>query len=263
MSNFSPLRYPGGKSRAVDFLKKYIPDDCKELCSPFFGGGSFELFCANNGIKVNGYDVFKPLIVFWQELLENKDLLTRKILSYYPLDKNKFYELQKKQFELENKNDIASIFYVLNRASFSGSTFSGGMSPGHPRFTVSSIDKIKNFNIKNFNVKELSFDKSIAKHKNIFLYLDPPYMIKNTLYGNRGDAHKGFNHNLLREVICEHKYWVMSYNNSPEIQDMYKEYKMIIPEWKYGMSNDKKSKEILIFSHEISKEKREIICQHK
>ena len=33
-----------------------------------------------------------------------------------------------------------------------GFTISGGMSPGHPRFTKSSIDRLRNFNIKNIGV---------------------------------------------------------------------------------------------------------------
>ncbi|MBT7252518.1 MAG: DNA adenine methylase, partial [Candidatus Nitrosopelagicus sp.] len=51
----SPLRYPGGKSRAVKEIWKYIePLEPKTLCSPFFGGGSLEIFCAQQGIKVTG-----------------------------------------------------------------------------------------------------------------------------------------------------------------------------------------------------------------
>ena len=60
----SPLRYPGGKSRAVRTLYKYIPPGTKTLCSPLLGGGSFEIFCAQNSIKVYGYENFKPLVNF-------------------------------------------------------------------------------------------------------------------------------------------------------------------------------------------------------
>ena len=57
----SPLRYPGGKSRAVKTLMEFIPDDCGELCSPFLGGGSFELALAEKGITVHAYDGFKRI----------------------------------------------------------------------------------------------------------------------------------------------------------------------------------------------------------
>lgn len=44
--NASPLRYPGGKSRAARQIALYLPKDLKRLVSPFFGGGSFEFYCA-------------------------------------------------------------------------------------------------------------------------------------------------------------------------------------------------------------------------
>jgi DNA adenine methylase len=42
--------------------------------------------------------------------------------------------------------------------------------------------------------------------------------------------------------------WVLSYNPSPFILDLYKDYEIVYPEWSYGMSKDKKSKEILILN---------------
>ena len=47
MQNKSPLRYPGGKTRACKVLEALVTEhfDLNEfttLVSPFFGGGSFE-----------------------------------------------------------------------------------------------------------------------------------------------------------------------------------------------------------------------------
>ncbi|MDA8215915.1 MAG: DNA adenine methylase [Nitrospiraceae bacterium] len=61
----SLLRYPGGKSKAIDIICKLIPEGTTELCSPFFGGGSVELACTSKGIRVYGYDIFEPLVEFW------------------------------------------------------------------------------------------------------------------------------------------------------------------------------------------------------
>ena len=89
----SPLRYPGGKSRAVSIISKYIPKDTTQLCSPFFGGGSLELACAQSGIRVYGYDIFGPLVDFWKLLLTNPKKLADNVEKYRPLKKEKFYEL--------------------------------------------------------------------------------------------------------------------------------------------------------------------------
>ena len=57
--NVSPLRYPGGKTRAISILSSYVSTyfpTKKVLLSPFFGGGSFELFMTTKGYTVHGND---------------------------------------------------------------------------------------------------------------------------------------------------------------------------------------------------------------
>lgn len=252
----SPLRYPGGKSRAVEFLFNYIPKGTTKICSPFIGGGSFEIFCAQKGIRIYGYDNFQPLVDFWQWLLKDPNQLADAVEKFHPISRENFYKLQKKHVESDNSFERAVLFYVLNRASFSGSTFSGGMASGgiddNPRFTKSSIERLRKFKIKNFSVKYNDFKKSIPKHPKILLYLDPPYLIESKLYGVKGDLHKNFDHQGLAKILKKRKKWILSYNNSNEIQKMYEGYQFLSPEWTYGMSKDKKSKEILILSNDIS-----------
>ena len=53
ITNKSPLRYPGGKTRAckkLDIIMKehFNIGDYDNLISPFFGGGSFEFYIQNN-----------------------------------------------------------------------------------------------------------------------------------------------------------------------------------------------------------------------
>ncbi len=71
----SPLRYPGGKTRAVKHILPLFPEDMEELCSPFVGGASIELALANKGVNVYAYDIFDPLVCFWQKLSQNSDFL--------------------------------------------------------------------------------------------------------------------------------------------------------------------------------------------
>ncbi len=251
----SPLRYPGGKSRAIKILYDFIPEGTKELCSPFFGGGSFEIFCAQNGIKVYGYDNFRPLVDFWQWLLKEPTKLADAVKKFHPITREDFYKLQKKHVESQDSFERAVMFYVLNRASFSGSTLSGGMASGgdddNPRFTLSSIDRIRNFKIKNLKVKFANFTKSIKKHPDVLLYLDPPYLIENSLYGVRGDLHRDFDHDKLCQILKTRKKWILSYNDSTKIREMYSGYTIIEVNWLYGMSKNKISSEILILSNDI------------
>lgn len=66
--NYSPLRYPGGKSRAIQTITEIIHSTFKRktiLLSPFFGGGSIELAFAKNNYKIYANDLFYPLYCFW------------------------------------------------------------------------------------------------------------------------------------------------------------------------------------------------------
>lgn len=247
----SPLRYPGGKSRAAKKIIKIIPNDINTICSPFFGGGSIELACAAQGIQVYGYDNFTPLVDFWQELRSNPQRLAKIVKTYYPLTRNRFYSLQKEFKNISDSVERAAAFYALNRASFSGTTLSGGMSPNHPRFTEKNIEYITNFNSNLLNVKQADFEESITNHDDDFLYLDPPYANGGALYGIGGNMHKDFDHARLANMLKKRLGWLLSYNDCDTIRDLYSGYKMTTPEWAYGMNSNKKSKELLIFSQDF------------
>jgi len=245
----SPLRYPGGKARAVSILLHLIPGDIDLLVSPFLGGGSLEIAVAHLGVRVIGFDIFDPLVVFWQELLTNPTQLADKVQEYFPLDKKYFYDLQ--DTYPSTRLEIAAQFFVLNRASFSGATMSGGMSPGHPRFTQSSIDYLRNFRLPNLVVQKQDFHLTLFYEKDSFLYLDPPYLIESKLYGRKGNTHKDFDHDGLWRLLQKRDNWILSYNNCDEIKEMYKDFRILYPEWKYGMSTSKQSREIIILSNDI------------
>lgn len=266
MSNL--LRYPGGKTRAVKYIKDYIPQGIEKLCSPFFGGGSLEFFIMRDrGIPVDAHDIFKPLYWFWKALLEEKTELvytTDSFRLYHDefihktksdsvavrgLWKEVFKSLQKelrgaKEYSVRN----AAIFYALNRSSFSGETLSGGYSKkaGYARFTDSSIDRLKEFDEPNLTVGEKCFTESIPESSDSFLYCDPPYMLekgKDKLYGDKGSTHKGFDHEGLYEVLDSHPAWTLSYNNCDKIKKMYSKHKIVELDWAYGMKNTTKSKD--------------------
>lgn len=247
----SPLRYPGGKNRAVKTIYALIPSNVKELCSPFLGGGSIELACTTR-MQVFGADIFEPLVAFWQALLADPVLLATRIESYFPLTKAKFYELQAQHMLIDDQLEMAAAFFVLNRSSFSGTTLSGGMSPGHPRFTLSSIERVRTFKADGISVEKADFRDFLPKHETSFLYLDPPYLNGQGLYGVKGATHRGFDHAALADLLSRRDGWILSYNDSVDIREMYKEYRILKVEWTYGMNKTKASSEVLILSRDFS-----------
>lgn len=71
------LRYPGGKTRAVNSLDQIFTEEKvsvpnNRVHSVFYGGGSFELFLRDKyGYDICANDGFKPVISFWSTLKKN------------------------------------------------------------------------------------------------------------------------------------------------------------------------------------------------
>lgn len=250
----SPLRFPGGKSRAVSQLLWFLPAEPGTLVCPFFGGGSLELALAARGWRVHGFDAFEPLVHFWQAALTDPQALTDKVEACHPLTREQFCELQRS--EPTAPLDQAARFFVLNRASFSGSTLSGGFSPGHPRFTQSSIERLRRFRAPNVWVERADFRQSIPRsipnHPDALLFLDPPYCTPRRLYGRRGDLHEGFDHEALRELLGQRGRWILCYDDCGRVRQMYGGYAIRPLQWAYGMNRTKRSNEIVILSPDMA-----------
>jgi DNA adenine methylase len=255
--NKSPLRYPGGKTRACDKLETILKEhfDIKKfnsIVSPFFGGGSFEFYIQNNyKLNIIANDKFIPLYNFWKTCKLDKNKLVEELTKKIDLiDKNEFSNLRKKIMNENNKLNQSIMYYIINRCSFSGATLSGGFSleASKKRFTLSSINKIKNLNLTSFDIYNLDFEEFINNNTGNLIFLDPPYYLEKSskLYGNNGDMHDTFDHNRLYNCLSKTKNWLMTYNNCKFIKELYKDYKIIETSWSYGMNKSKSSSEIVI-----------------
>jgi len=251
----SPLRYPGGKTRAIKILepliKKRFPTQ-KTLVSPFMGGGSFELHMLSLGYKLITNDLFKPLYTFWLMSKEQPVALQALIKTYQPMTKEKFAVIRENILVDTDQLSIAAKYFVINRSSFSGSTFCGGYSAesGEKRFTENSIKKIGALDLKCLTLENKDCLEFILAHpqtNDTILFLDPPYYISTYIYGRDGDMHEGFNHTGLMELLKGRTDWVLCYNDCQYIRDLYKECKIEKVSWSYGMNSSKESSEVLIF----------------
>ena len=67
----TPLRYPGGKSRACVKMDQYFPDlrEYAEFREPFLGGGSVAIHVSKKypHLKITVKDLYEPLINFWTQ----------------------------------------------------------------------------------------------------------------------------------------------------------------------------------------------------
>ena len=266
-TNISPLRYPGGKTRACKIIEDVILEHFDmshfdTVVSPFFGGGSFEFYLQNKyAVKLIVNDKFTPLYNFWKQVKLNKTILCEELRKIKSVSKEQFAAYRNRIMGLNNDVLQQSIqYFIINRCSFSGSTLSGGFSEeaSNKRFTPSSIDRIESLDFTHIEIYNKDFHDFINSlttinantDNKILLFLDPPYYLesKSKLYGNNGDMHETFDHKLLFDVLNTKKNWVVTYNNCEYIRNLYKDYIILDVNWSYGMNTSKESSEIIIIS---------------
>ncbi|MBD2611177.1 DNA adenine methylase [Nostoc punctiforme FACHB-252] len=266
----SPLRYPGGKSKAINQIVEYLPENFDEFREPFVGGGSVFIYLKQKfpDIKIWINDLNRELFLFWKFTQSHLPQLVkeiRHIKAKYTDGKLLFTELATINVNHLSDFDRAVRFFVLNRITFSGTVESGGFSQEafHKRFTNSSIERLEKLEtILAKNVEITNLDYSYLLHKEgekVFLFLDPPYFsaTKSKLYGKDGNLHTSFQHQRFAELLqqCHHR-WLITYDDSPQIRENFQWAN--ISEWQlqYGMNNYKQSsaakgKELFITNYKL------------
>ena len=229
------IGYPGGKSLQSGLIREYFPSDITEMASPFTGGGGVELASGQAGVRVWGADAFEPLVNFWQCVLEYPTQMADRVEAHLPFfDRSDFYSMRDGYFDVEEPIERAVRFFILNRASFSGTTFCGGFSESNFGKMDADVEKLRNFRAPNLSVSLADYRETIARHRDKFLYLDPPYPNAQSLYGKDGKLHNDFNHEELAAELKTHDCWLMSYCDTPEIRELYAGYEFIPMRWKYA-----------------------------
>ncbi|WP_072622190.1 DNA adenine methylase [Spirulina major] len=259
----SPLRYPGGKSRAIKFLKDYL-GDFEEFREPFLGGGSVSFFAVQDspGCRFLATELYYELYCFWSQLKTEKMRLVdavRAIRQQYQDGRSLYREIMERREGELSDFQRAVDFFVLNRITFSGVADSGGYSDAsfHKRFTDSSIDRLEAAIAIIEQIEITHDDYSLLLNQpgqNVLIFLDPPYysVTGSKLYGKKGHLHTSFDHARLGTELknCRHR-WLMTYDNCDYIREQYQEFEMRSWQLQYGMNNYKQNnaamgKEILI-----------------
>lgn len=268
----TPLRYPGGKSRATKFLTPKFPQDIKDYREPFIGGGSvaIEFTKLNPDASVWVNDLYNPLYNFWCILRDEPQELYEVIKGYKEdygtpdLARQLFNEM-KVQLNHEETEDFyrAVAFYIINKCSFSGLTESSSFSAqaSVSNFSMTGIEKLPKYAeiIKNWKITNLSYEHMLDGTPDTFIYLDPPYDIKDNLYGKKGEMHKKFDHDLFakRMDFCQSK-CMISYNSDQLVRDRFEGWKSSTYELTYTMRSvgdymkeQKDRAELLLLNYEV------------
>ena len=266
------LRYPGGKSRAVTKMDPYFPDlrNYEEFREPFLGGGSVAIHITKKypDLKIWVNDLYSPLVIFWQQLQMFGEDLKEHLLHFKstcpdPDSARALFNISKQILNEPNTGDFerAVRFYIVNKCSFSGLTESSSFSPqaSNANFSVRGIEKLPEYSklISKWRITNYSYDYLMDGNKSAFMYLDPPYDIKDNLYGCKGSMHKGFDHNkFATDCDNNHMDQLISYNSDQLVKDRFKNWNTGEFDLTYTMRSvgeymreQKQRKELLLFNY--------------
>ena len=273
----TPLRYPGGKSRACTKMGQFFPDlrEYVEFREPFLGGGSVAIYVSKMypHLKITVNDLYEPLINFWMNLQMFGDDLTKDLKNLKIAHPNQdsarclFAEMK----DIINNSKYTNLeravaFYVVNKCSFSGLTESSSFSAqaSDSNFSMRGIEKLPEYSeiISHWHINSYSYEYCFRTdiHDGLFMYLDPPYDIKDNLYGKKGAMHKSFDHDKFASDCDEHNNtnMLISYNSDQLVKDRFKnwkasEFKLTYTMRSVGeyMRDQQERKELLLFNYEL------------
>lgn len=265
---YSPLRYPGGKAKLVEFVKSIF--DKNELIGgcyvePYAGGASVALSLLLNNyaskIIINDFD--KSIFAFWYSVINETDELCKMIT-----DTKVSMTTWKQQKQIQKQKEEAPLLllgfstFFLNRTNRSGiinaGVIGGNEQKGNykidARFNktelvkrIQQIGKLEN-RIMLYNLDAIKLIKKISKRlpEKTLIYFDPPYYLKGKeLYVNH---YKHDDHLLVSKMIngiAEHK-WLVSYDNEKEIRNLYKNNKKFVYSLHYSAVNATTGTEVMI-----------------
>ncbi|AOO15844.1 DNA methyltransferase [Cyanophage S-RIM12_Sn_31_0910] len=270
----TPLRYPGGKSRATKKMAEFFPlfKDYTEFREPFVGGGSVALYITQMyphlDIWVN--DLYQPLYNFWKELQYDGRKLRDQLVGLKnshpePVSAKELFLNAKDILNNDQTSNLsrAVSFYVVNKCSFSGLTESSSFSKqaSDSNFSMRGIDKLPYYAelIQDWRITNLSYEELLTNKKESFVYLDPPYEIKSNLYGKKGGMHKGFDHDEFFFACDRHACdQMVSYNSSNLIKSRFIDWKPYEYDHTYTMrsvgeymKDQQQRKELLLLNYVV------------
>ncbi|MBO1514297.1 DNA adenine methylase [Metabacillus bambusae] len=268
MSNYSPLRYPGGKYKTYRYIKPLIlKNKCTTYIEPFAGGAAVALSLLIEGIVrrviINDYD--RSIYALWYSILNYPDELIQLIINT-DITMDEWYQ----QKEIQNNKLNAPILELgfstlfLNRTNRSGIIKAGVIGGKNQnseyqmdcRFPKNKlINKIKLIShhkdqIEIHNLDALDFiDNIIKRTRNSFTFFDPPYFKQGpNLYTN---FYKFKDHMELSEKIqkeLKNRKWIVTYDHEIEIKQMYKKLPYIEYYLNYTAQNKTKGIEYMFYS---------------
>ena len=269
----TPLRYPGGKQKIWRFISEMLSANNIEEChyvEPYAGGAgvAMELLLSGKVKNVHLNDSCPAVFAFWHSVIHEPDEMCRRIRCASLTVKE--WKKQKEIYRHPGQHDHIDVGYAtffLNRCNRSG-ILNGGIIGGQQqngpwkmdaRFSrndlIARIECIASranaIKIRNWDAERYLLRYVSKLPKKSLVYCDPPYFNKaDRLYANyyTKDDHSQLAQTIQRKLET---YWMVSYDNTPEILEHYKDRRKFTYSLQYNAAKAYKGTEVFVFSDNL------------
>ena len=273
MPFYSPLRYPGGKRKLTNYMKLILGQNDligAHYIEPYAGGSAVALALLFEGyaahIHIN--DLSRSVYAFWYSVLFETESLCRRIRET-PVTVDEWHHQRAIQDHASEAPllDLGFSTFFMNRTNWSG-IITGGMIGGKNQRGSYKLDA-------RYNAKDLiDRIKRVASHRaqigvyhqhaslfisdvlptlshNALVYLDPPYYSKGKdLYENDYDYE---DHKSVADLVRGmDQPWVVTYENTPEIECLYEDCRRIEYQLSYSAAGRYSGSELMFFCDELT-----------
>lgn len=267
----TPLRYPGGKTQLAPFVSELLrTNDLLQCvyCEPFAGGAGIACRLLLDGTIAEAWinDIDPAIYAFWHSVLNSTEQLCERIAdAEVNIDE---WHQQRKIHAEERANllDLGFATLFLNRTNRSG-ILKGGVIGGLSQTGKYPIDcrfgrdelirKIRRIALYKEQIHLTCIDarryisselKKLPKHA--LVNVDPPYYRAGPDLYTNAYVHKD-HLSLAKEVRKMSHRWMMTYDDVPEISDMYEGLRQYRKTLTYYAQVKRSAAELLILSDSL------------
>ena len=267
MRTSSPLRYPGGKSSMTGLLASIrainkLGD--RAVAEPFAGGAgaSLSLLYREDTHEIHINDADPAIHDFWWTVVNRP----KRFLAMLRSTRVSMAEWRRQRDTYRCTSGVSRLHrgfaaFYLNRCNRSGIIMNGGPIGGvgqtgrwklGARYNKMALEarcaKLAEY-CERIYISQLDAIEFIGQQDRdrMFFFIDPPYYAKGqTLYLNKLDH--AYHQSLANQLQgMDGAAWVLTYDDCPEIRDMYIDWASIHPfSLQYTASERRQGKEILI-----------------
>lgn len=244
------FKYPGGKAGEIKTIKTLLPKSFTRVVEPFVGGGAVSWWLEKpalindiNDNVSNVYEIIKDEKTFEQliKLTDTTNITTDEEINVKHLEKL-YYQQRDGLFGTTDPLQKAYRFLILRQLAFSGmyrinsKTGKFNVPFGwYKKFNTNlSIDHHKL--VQSWDINNTCFSNIIPLcEKDDFLFLDPPYLSRNSEYGTGGTAGETTElHEKLASQLKETAAsWLLVHVDHELYRELYRDFDIVSVDFTY------------------------------